>query len=222
MSAALTGALTELGVTVGYQLTDVTSEADGEESYRVELRRSAEVEAVEVRGARVVHRCVDPADGSVRAWVAVPEAEWLELARVLRGRTALVLECAGAASDLCETPATLAPLRAAASELELDLLPGLRRAGESTEAAGLCEIGVKEGAARVLHVRLDARDDAADYGEHFAWASAHAHLYETRDCTRQRSAAPEEVKGAQFSAAEARKAALARAVERLVEEMRGW
>jgi hypothetical protein len=222
MAAALTRALAELGVTVESELTDVTTEEDGKEGYRLELRQSARVAPVEVRGARVVHRCTDPSDGSVRAWVAVPEVEWLELARLLRGRTLLAIECAGVAAESCDSEQAMVLLRAAAADLELGLLPEHQRVDETTGSARLCELGVKAGAARVLHVSFGARDDGEDYGEHFAWATARAQILETRDCKVWRSAAPAETKGAQFSAAEARKTALFGAVQRLVDEMRGW
>ena len=212
---AIGQAAKELGVIVEGEVECV--EKSTEDSYTYTCRSKEKTKQIPIKLKKVKVRqhyeeCWKVAgeircDGYVR--ISIPEAELKLAARMIRGRTALVWECAGPEGYSC--PSNLEEeVRSAADR---GGLPLLSVAVEEGDCADLAE---KLDAAYLFKVRFSLNIAGKEGKATFARGSASAQLVETRDCKVKRTVDTGEMKGGGYSRDDALRLTLKDICTRLV------
>lgn len=219
---ALTRALGEIATTVGREVRIVESEIGDDYRYEVVDASTASIGRLEVRGARSLGQaCIEAATGAVRAFVAVPDEEWLRLKIKARGATLLLFRCRSDPPAACDE----IPLEAArmfARRLGLTLISAPHRATPDEElppnAQRIRELGRIYGASQLLIVDFQAEFLGEQAGEFYSRARAHAWVADSFEATAQPLATSVPVKGGHYSRLDASRAALGKASKRLILE----
>lgn len=227
---ALIAGLRTIAVKVTGEVIDEAAFMDGRTVVNIQSRGTMSIIPVEVRGIQAA-TCVDDGGGTARARVAVPRSEWARIQRVMKGGTALVVECVSQPEGAC-TDGTLRKVASAVKEAGFDLL--------STEAAPVgrtassdrdrVAVGTRLEAAFVVWVTLKADHYTTTDDVMYAYTEMSAVYAETSDGKVLRAIEPFKEKGAHYTELGGRTfkpiAAVLQSVDngvkRLRRELRAW